>query len=364
VLLFDAFELPCSRKLATQLPFYVEPAAEEVLISWLWRLASRLQISMRTLVQGTFQIDPRTDDWQHGHRPAPWVLQRMSHRTGVGLGKLRSMIFDVWAPFGRRGKQRFEQRSASGRAHSLAVCGQCLTEDPHPYLRLSWMIDWMGVCSRHQVILLTHCPQCRAKVCLPSPSSHKGFTPASCSRCGIVLDNARPIPVCPSVTALQSQLLTGKRHGMTEIEGLGHLSWSEVVALADVLSDMWAVASIPDRYFLLHQQEFHSIDHHHHRYGSLALLAALLRGWPHSTTAQIVQHTLVKSLARSDPVTYPAGLQPCAALQGEAWSWDERCRMQHKLLGISPKPTRQGQFCVPQSTNKGQSTNWGHRSTN
>jgi hypothetical protein len=118
-----------------------------------------------------------------------------------------------------------------------------------------------------------------------SGSARRGIErPLHCTHCGLALINAKPLPASSSVMALQKLLLTGKRQGKMQLNGLGCLNWSDMVALADVLFDMWTVAGIPDRYFLLQQQEFQDADHPNHRYGNLALLAALLRGWPYTAS--------------------------------------------------------------------------------
>jgi hypothetical protein len=363
VLQVDVFET--TRATTTdQLPFYVEPATDEVLISWLLRLAGRLQISVHTLLQEVFQVEPRIAGWRLEHRPAPAVLRRMSRNTGVGLRRLRSMIVQDFAPFGRPGARPSAQDSASKAMYTVGVCNQCLAEDRHPYLRLSWMIGWIGVCFRHHAVLLTHCPRCQAKLRLPSPTLYKEFLPTHCTHCGLALINAKPLPASSSVMALQKLLLTGKRQGKMQLNGLGCLNWSDMVALADVLFDMWTVAGIPDRYFLLQQQEFQDADHPNHRYGNLALLAALLRGWPYSITAEILKHILAKSLARTQPTMHPTQRRSCAALQGESWDWEVRHRVQRRLLGVSSCAIRRRPVPGPHSTNKGHSTNLDRRSRN
>jgi hypothetical protein len=185
-----------------------------------------------------------------------------------------------------------------------------------------------------------------------SGSARRGIErPLHCTHCGLALINAKPLPASSSVMALQKLLLTGKRQGKMQLNGLGCLNWSDMVALADVLFDMWTVAGIPDRYFLLQQQEFQDADHPNHRYGNLALLAALLRGWPYSITAEILKHILAKSLARTQPTMHPTQRRSCATLQGESWDWEVRRRVQRRLLGVSSCAIRRRPVPGPHSTN-------------
>jgi hypothetical protein len=50
---------PGFRPSRPQLPLYVEPAPGEALLSWLLRLANRLQVSLHTLASYSFGIEDR-----------------------------------------------------------------------------------------------------------------------------------------------------------------------------------------------------------------------------------------------------------------------------------------------------------------
>jgi len=352
---------------APQLPVYVEPAPEEALISWLLRLAARLKISTKVLAQA-FQIPARADHSQWWRRPTPGLFQQISSRTGVRVERLRSMTFSAWTPVihedessARLSGLWFADRPLYRRTHRLAVCARCLAEGSVPYLRLSWMIGWMAVCPRHQTLLLTQCPGCQVSLRLPPSASTRAFSSGCCHRCGAALINVGSPQAHPWVLRLQAVLLAAKREGATELEGIGHLSWQELLALADILSEMvWTAIGTGERHSLLRRIGYQmntpliqTPRNWNDRYGSLALLAGLLEGWPHSATARIARELLTRWLARPNgafdhgigpylPRRNPDEPDPCPTnhprppLPRQGWSLDERVRALLRLLGDTP----------------------------
>src|SRR5487761_1061846 len=105
------------------LPLYVEPAAEEALLSWLLRLATRLGVSFHVLARQAFGVDDRFGHTRWWNRPHPWTLARIAERTGVSVARLRSMTFvglesayrDDEAP-ARFAGRRYDSRGREQRA--------------------------------------------------------------------------------------------------------------------------------------------------------------------------------------------------------------------------------------------------------
>jgi hypothetical protein len=373
VLPCDGFELiPSSGAAACAgphtLPLYVEPAPEEALISWLLSLAARLGISTQALAQQAFQPPACAQDAHWWRRAAPELLQQISRRTRIPVERLRCMTFSAWAPViqddessERLSGLRFADRPLR-RTHRLAVCAQCLAEDTRPYLRLPWMIGWMAVCPHHQTRLLTVCPHCQVSLRLPPPTSTRAFCPSHCQRCGIALIHFDSPKAHPWVLRLQTRLLVAKRDGRTELDGIGCLTWPQLLALADILSELvWTVLGTCERHCLLQRIGYQmntpliqTPRNWNDRYGSLALLAGLLEGWPHSPTAQMTRQWLTRWLVRASAAFYQstgayrprrspkANIPPSAsghprlALHRPGWSLDERVRALMRLLGNTP----------------------------
>jgi hypothetical protein len=81
------------------LPFYVQPAADEALISWLGRLAGRFDLSPHEFASHAFGVDNRGPAQL---RPSPLSLKRISEVTGVPVDHLDRMTLNSWSPSYRR----------------------------------------------------------------------------------------------------------------------------------------------------------------------------------------------------------------------------------------------------------------------
>ena len=130
------------------------------------------------------------------------------------------------------------------------------------------------------------------------------FSPTICARCGrSLVDNHYP-PAHPSVARIQAAMLQGKYQGITELEGLGRLTWQEMVSLADVLIGMiWTDLTPAEQQavFLMYASDPHIqlTDQdaiYDRRHGSLQFLSWLIEDWPDSPGAQVGQSMLLRWL--------------------------------------------------------------------
>ena len=293
------------------LPLYVEPAAEEALLSWLLRLATRLGVSFHVLASQAFGVDDRFGRTRWWHRPHPWTLALIGERTGVSVARLRSMTFAGFDPATRDDKaparfagRRYDSRAAEQRTYRFAVCGRCLAQDARPYLRTSWLLGWVAICPHHGTILIERCKACGASLRVAPFTTTASFSPTTCTRCGSDLLDGRDRPAHPTAVRMQTALLRGKQTGVTELEGLGRFSWKEIVALIDVLVGMvWTDLTLAQQedIFLAYtsapltrpRAEDAVYDCRH---ASLQFVAWLIEGWPSSPGARAAQSMLVRWL--------------------------------------------------------------------
>jgi hypothetical protein len=241
------------------LPVYVEPAADEALISWLSRLATRLDVSLSTLIEHVLNVKiPASQSgwWQRLH---PWQFPRMRQITAVSVARLREMTFIDWsAPShhddtpDRFSAARYRARACDPLTHHFAVCPQCLAEDAQPYLRLEWTLGWIAVCPQHALALITRCPQCRAKLRLPSPRSRSTFSALLCSKCHTPFSPIRHHSAHRKVMHMQAALIAAKRSGSGELALLGNMTWPQLLVLTDsLLKIFWTVITPAERHHLL-----------------------------------------------------------------------------------------------------------------
>ncbi len=309
MLQFETFDDPEGGQGLKQLPLYVEPKQDEVLVSWLLRLATRLQVSLHTLVRAGFWINDRRERSEWWRRPEPQMLSRIAAKTGISLDRLRGMTFESWAPVYRDDEASDRFSAARFRAEAprrlgfrYVLCEQCLEVGTAPYLRIPWAIGWLAVCPEHASIMTAHCQKCRARLRIGQPSSVARFSPTTCVQCGNDLRYGLDEPAHPAVLRLQQALFEGKRHGTTRLADIGRVSWMEAMAFADVVLGMlWTDATPAEqqRGYALFRKEYEISETRlfSTRYCDLAFLAWLTDGWPHGTGPQIAMDMLARWLS-------------------------------------------------------------------
>jgi hypothetical protein len=310
VLQFETFDDPDSGSPALrQLPLYVEPKENEVLLSWLLRLATCLGVSLQTLVREAFWIDDRRDRSQWWRRPEPQMLSRIATKTGISIERLRGMTLESWSPVYRDDEagerfsaERFRADVPRRQGFRYVLCEQCLAAYPTPYLRTPWAIGWVAVCPEHASIMTARCQKCRGKLRIGRPSSATRFSPATCVQCGNDLRYGLDEPAHPSVVRVQNALLEGKREGTTELAGVGRLSWIEIVALVDVVLGMfWTDTTLGEqqRSYSLFRKEYEISETRlvSTRYRDLTFLAWLTGSWPDGAGPQLAMDMLARWLS-------------------------------------------------------------------
>jgi hypothetical protein len=308
---FDTPALPAAASTAAaRFPFYVEPLTGEAFFSWLLRLATRLQVSMHTLASQTLGVDDRSGRSLWWCRPHPWLLKRISQRTGVTVARLRRMTFEQLEPIYRDDEasarfagRRYDARPPERRVYRFAVCRPCLKEDTSPYLRTPWLIGWMAVCPHHGTVLIERCPACHAGLRVAPFATTTSFSPAMCTRCAKSVLGGADVPAQPSVARMQAALWHGKCEDRTEFGRLGPLTWKEMVAFADVLlGTVWCDLTMAERehIFQLYLSDTDQLSSdggvYDGRHASLRFLAWLIDGWPDSPGAVVGRSLLLRWL--------------------------------------------------------------------
>ena len=162
----------------------------------------------------------------------------------------------------------------------------------------------MAVCPVHGTILIERCKSCGAGLHAAPFATAAPFSPATCARCAKSVLGNSDLVAHPSVVHLQAALFRGKRDGILELEGLGRVTWREMVALADVLIGMvWTDLTLAeqDEIFRLYTSDTlnqrREVDHIYDcRHGSLHFLAWLTAGWPDSPGARVGRRMLIRWL--------------------------------------------------------------------
>jgi hypothetical protein len=289
------------------LPHFIEPEADEAMLSWLLRFGSRMGVSLSTIGR-VFSVTHGSLWWC---RPDPWLVARVSEKTGVTASQLKGLTFNAWHSVYRDDEaherfsgRRFHVSPPARRELRYALCNECFKEDPRPYLRRSWLMGWLAICPRHECLLTTRCSDCGAILKVPTFGSVHVFTPQWCRRCGSDFTAEEKPLSHPGVARLQGILLRGKVDGTTTWDGLGKLQWTDTIALIDVLiGTLWTGIDASERerivslYLDATRDEIRdAAGAYGHRYGSLRFLTWITSGWPDSEPAGIAKDLLKRWL--------------------------------------------------------------------
>lgn len=181
-------------------PVTVVPAHDELLSSWLHRLALALALGLWESLVGA-SLDLGSGAWSARldlALPAT-VLSLLHHQTGVGdemitavtIGskKLRSLLLPLrLSP----GSTNADQKQATW----LQFCPACLAEDEAPYFRRGWRRASVMTCRRHRGRLLDRCPSCGQGL---APFNQRALVPQhKCAVCGFDLRRAAAPNLTPA----------------------------------------------------------------------------------------------------------------------------------------------------------------------
>lgn len=283
------------------LPIHVAVRPGELLLSWLGRLARKIErvIGFFNLAMlGIESPDVALDDWR---RPTLSVLSRLRRQTGVSLERLTDMTLTDFAPtvLHDEADERFSLRWYAGaidstwRARGLVICPQCLAAVDGEYIRLHWTLGWAAVCERHGTVLRTRCPLCKFTLWAPTLRTARTFVVTRCERCGLATHGRWMPPADPRVRALHASLLDGKRTGTARLPVVGTVPWKGALRWIDGLLGLvhQKKAEVARSLFLSSVLAEYGVDRaavHEEvsdRYESLIFLAWLLDDWPWNAKA-------------------------------------------------------------------------------
>ncbi|MEO9611578.1 MAG: TniQ family protein [Nitratireductor sp.] len=182
-------------------PISVQPLPDELLSSWLHRLALVNGIAPRSfagvLGLGEGMWSPRLDL----HLPRN-IATLLSHQSGLAIENLSSMTMSG----GAMNAPLLPLRDNAHRNRStwMQYCSLCLAGDEAPYFRRPWRLASRVSCFVHGCGLRDRCPSCRAGVAAFDQGElvHQHF----CARCGFDLRTAPKASVKASARRLERAL--------------------------------------------------------------------------------------------------------------------------------------------------------------
>ncbi|TJZ77527.1 TniQ family protein [Chitiniphilus eburneus] len=155
------------------LPAHPQPLPDEILSSWMVRLAFENGYSIHTFYANLLRCKLPIWTRDIDRHPHPAILALLERQTGQSVEALRlrtlqcyeGLIYDVLPQFGNAAWVRpagvfHRDRRRAG----MQFCPACLADDRVPYFRLRWRLAFYGLCHIHGTCMLDCCPWCGSPV--------------------------------------------------------------------------------------------------------------------------------------------------------------------------------------------------------
>ena len=176
-------------------PAHPKPLPDELLSSWIVRVAAANGIKLQTLSWMLFGNG--RSPWNRDiDRSAPgWLIKALSQYTGTNywdvfhttLTTYRTRLYPRRRTAGQlRWILPIRSYGMQRKAFGLQFCPECLAGDSQPYFRRLWRVALVTYCPEHHVELHDACPACGVPVII-----FRGDF-------GRELRDARPMHVCHS----------------------------------------------------------------------------------------------------------------------------------------------------------------------
>ena len=150
-------------------PIHFKPLPDELLSSWLVRLAHSHGLKVQTFCNLIF--GNRLQVWNRDiDRLAPtWLIAELSERTGTNIEQVKEATLQsyqgvIYHRHRISGKiawiQSLKLHHRKFQGFGLQFCPKCLAKDEEPYFRKSWRLAFNMVCAAHNCMLHDRCPHC------------------------------------------------------------------------------------------------------------------------------------------------------------------------------------------------------------
>lgn len=220
-------------------PAHVKPRHDELLSSWLVRLAMAHSQKLHTFC--ALAWSRRQQIWNRDIDKCadPDILNLLVERTGTPSDRVVRTTLAAYAGY------VYERHNPNGntrwlmpvgiyhrtrRIYGLQFCPRCLAGDAVPYYRRSWHLAFVTFCEVHRVPLSDRCPQCGAPINFHrnEMGDRRKWVPESITLCHVCRYDlgktpAKKVdqPAGRRILEFQRSLMRIMRRGWAEVSGYG-----------------------------------------------------------------------------------------------------------------------------------------------
>lgn len=285
-------------------PLHLKPQFDELLSSWLVRLARAHHIRLHSFCDIAW---PKKQIWNRDIDKSAdaEILKLLSRKTATPVARVRSTCLRKYE--GRL----YEKHNPLGNTHfimplgifhrthkryGLQFCPLCLAEDGDPYFRCRWRLAIVTVCEKHKIILCDRCPECEAPITFHR-ASLDDYSITFCWWCKFDLRNAsaRSHFTSQPQALNQKKLLRIWRNGWVDVPNYGPVYAAQYFAVyRQILKVLSRRRAINGREHLSRILKLPEFDGQHtskrieaefmplgERYCLVAMANWVLSDWPH-----------------------------------------------------------------------------------
>lgn len=222
-------------------PAHVKPRQDELLSSWLVRLAAAHSLKLHTFC--TLVWTRRKQIWNRDIDKCAdlSLLDVLVEKTSTPparaarttLAAYEGYLYERHNPYGNtRWIMPVGVYHRTRRRYGLQFCPRCLAEDSDPYYRRAWRLAFITFCERHRSPLLDRCPRCAAAVNFHRSElgDRRKWVAESVTLCHACRYDLRATPTArverPAdcrVLEFQGRLTGAMRRGWIEVGGYGNV---------------------------------------------------------------------------------------------------------------------------------------------
>jgi hypothetical protein len=204
-------------------PVHLKPLPDELLSSWIIRLAHAHGYKVETVCSLLFGVGSAIWNRDIDTLAPPEVASALIRATGATVQQFESTTIRAFEG------SLFERLNANGstswvvpigvwhrtrRRPGLMFCALCLASDQQPHFRRLWRLGFATCCVTHKVLLQDACPRCTSPI-MPHrvDTGGKNMFPygaliTHCCSCGLDLRYASTLSAPDHLIALQARLET------------------------------------------------------------------------------------------------------------------------------------------------------------
>lgn len=203
-------------------PVHLKPQQDELLSSWIVRLAHAHSYKTQTLCTILLGHDNTVWNRDIDRLATQEIIDILSRISGTPVARIESTTLRAYEG------TLFERHNTGGTARwivplgifhrarrhpGLMFCPQCLREDATPYFRRRWRLAFSAICTKHEGYLLDACPKCESPIAPHRSDMHgRQLFPSvglnvHCWKCGFDLRKSMQEKVLDeSLMALQARM--------------------------------------------------------------------------------------------------------------------------------------------------------------